>query len=74
MEVVAPLENDPILLGRLIRSFRHLELQNPSIISYFRQIQDGATIQEEEQEEQDEEHDEEQGEEQEEEQEEELYT
>ena len=71
MEVVAPLENDPILSGRLIRSFRHLELQNPSIISYFRQIQDGATIQEEEQ---DEEQEEEQGEEQEEEQEEELYT
>merc|ERR1712074_486978 len=30
MEVVAPLENDPILMGRSIWSFRHLELQNPS--------------------------------------------
>ena len=29
MTVVAPLENDPILLGRSIRSFRYLELQNP---------------------------------------------
>ena len=36
MEVVAQLENDPILSGRSIRSFRHLELQNPSIISDFR--------------------------------------
>ena len=33
MEVVAPLENDPILSGRSIQPFRHLELQNPSIIS-----------------------------------------
>ena len=31
MELVVPLENDPILSGRSIRSFRHLELQNPSI-------------------------------------------
>ena len=38
MEVVAPLENDPILSGRLIWSFRQLELQNPSIISDFRDI------------------------------------
>jgi len=30
MEVVAPLENHPILSGRSIRSFRYLELQNPS--------------------------------------------
>ena len=36
MEVVAPLENDPILLSTLIGSFRYLELQNPSIISDFR--------------------------------------
>ena len=33
MEAVAPLENDPIMSGRSIRSFRHLEHQNPSIIS-----------------------------------------
>ena len=31
--VVAPPENDPIMLGTSIRSFRHLEHQNPSIIS-----------------------------------------
>ena len=36
IEVVAPLENDPILLGRSIWSFRHLELQNPSIILDFK--------------------------------------
>ena len=29
MEVVAPLEKDPILSGRSIWSFRHLELLNP---------------------------------------------
>ena len=34
--VVAPLKNDPILSGRSIRSFRHLELKNPSITSDFR--------------------------------------
>ena len=33
-----PLANDPILSGRLIRSFRHLECQNPSIISDFIRI------------------------------------
>jgi len=32
---VAPLINDLILSGRLIRLFRHLELQNMSIISDF---------------------------------------
>ena len=32
-EVLAPLANDPIMLGRPIRSFRHLEHQNLSIIS-----------------------------------------
>ena len=32
-ELVAPLANDPIMSGRLIQSFRHLELQKPSIIS-----------------------------------------
>ena len=36
MEVLAPLENDPLLSGRSIRLLRHLELQNPSIISDFR--------------------------------------
>ena len=36
MGVVEPLKNDSILSGRSIRSFRHLELQNPSIISDFR--------------------------------------
>ena len=30
---MAPLANDPIMLGTSIRSFRHLEYQNPSIIS-----------------------------------------
>ena len=30
---MASLANDPIMLGRLIRSFRHLEHQNPSILS-----------------------------------------
>ena len=32
---VAPLKNDPILSGRSIRSFRHLEHKNLSIISDF---------------------------------------
>ena len=32
-EAVAQLANSPIMLGRLIRLFRHLERQNPSIIS-----------------------------------------
>ena len=57
MEVVAPLENDPILSVRSIRSFRHLELQNPSIISDFRhrsrmvqQFRNGGTEEEEEEE------------------------
>merc|ERR1712105_144551 len=35
MEVAAPLKNYPILSGRSTGSFRHLELQNPSIISDF---------------------------------------
>ena len=30
-EVLVPLANDPIMLGRLIRLFRHLEHQNLSI-------------------------------------------
>ena len=33
-----PLKNYLILSGRLMGSFRHLELQNPSIISDFRHI------------------------------------
>ena len=33
MEAVALLENDLIMSGTSIRSFRHLEHQNPSIIS-----------------------------------------
>ena len=33
--MAAPLKNDPILSGRSTGSFRHLELQNPSIISDF---------------------------------------
>ena len=33
--VVAPLTNDPILLGRLIQSFRHPELQYPSTGDHF---------------------------------------
>ena len=36
MGVAAPLKNDLILSGRSMGSFRHLELQNPSIISDFR--------------------------------------
>ena len=32
-EVLAPLANDFIMWGRSIKSFRHLEHQNPSIIS-----------------------------------------
>ena len=48
--MVAPLKNDPILLGRSIWSFRHLEHQNPSIISDFRHRQDGAIKSEKEQE------------------------
>merc|ERR1712105_126678 len=35
MEVAAPLKKYPILSGRSTGSFRHLELQNPSIISDF---------------------------------------
>ena len=33
MEAVALLANDPIMSGTSIRSCRHLEHQNPSIIS-----------------------------------------
>ena len=41
-EAVLPLANYPIMLGRLIRSFRHLEHQNPSIISDSKKIIDGC--------------------------------
>ena len=36
--VVVPLENDLILMSRLRGSFRHLKLQNMSIISGFRHL------------------------------------
>ena len=32
-ETLVPLANDPIMKKRSIRLFRHLEFQNPSIIS-----------------------------------------
>ena len=32
-ELLAKLANNPIMLGRLIQLFRHLEFKNPSIIS-----------------------------------------
>ena len=32
-ETEGPLSNDPIMSGRLIQSFRHLQCQNLSIIS-----------------------------------------
>ena len=51
MEVVAQLENDPILSGTLIRQFRHLELQNPSTIADFRDRR-GKSEEEEQEEEQ----------------------
>ena len=38
------LANDPIMSGRLIRSFRHLQCQNPSIISDFIGINVGCKI------------------------------
>ena len=54
---MAPLANDPIMSGRLIRSFRHLELQYLSIISdsigrvrMVQQFQRNGTEQEEEEE------------------------
>ena len=36
-----PLENDPIMLGTSIRSFRHLEHQNPSNSIEFSSLPDG---------------------------------
>ena len=41
---MAPLANDPIMSGRLIRLFRHLQCQNPSIISDFIGINVGCKI------------------------------
>ena len=55
MEMVAPLEIDPILLGTSIRQFRHLELQNPSTIADFRDRQEKS--EEEQQQEQQEQED-----------------
>ena len=46
--MVAPLKNDPILLGRLIQSFRHLEHQNLSTIADLRET--GKSEEQEEQE------------------------
>ena len=34
-EVMVPLANDPIMLGRSIQSFRYLEYENPSVIVDF---------------------------------------
>ena len=53
MEVAAPLKNYPILSGRSTGSFRHLELQNPSIISDF--INRNRMVQKSEKQEQEEE-------------------
>ena len=55
MEVVVPLENDPILWGSSIQSFRHLELLNLSSIAYFRDIQGKSEEEEEQQQEKEEE-------------------
>ena len=58
MEVAAPLKNYPILSGRSTGSFRHLELQNPSIISDFINRQSLVQKSEEEEEEQEQEQEE----------------
>ena len=34
-EALGPLANVPIMLGRSIQSFRHLEHKNPSILSNY---------------------------------------
>ena len=39
---MVPHENDPIILGRLIWLFRHLECQNMSVISNFIGIPNGG--------------------------------
>ena len=57
--MAAPLKNYPILSSRLIKSFRHLELQNPSIISDFINRQSLVQKSEEEQEQEQEEEQEE---------------
>merc|ERR1712105_30264 len=59
MEVAAPLTNYPILSGRSTGSFRHLELQNPSIISDFINRQSLVRKSEEEEEQEEEEQEEE---------------
>ena len=48
--MVVPLKNYPILSGRSIRSFRHLELLNPSTIADFRDRQEKSEEEQEEQE------------------------
>ena len=48
MGVMAPLENDPILSGRSIQSFRHLGLLNPSTIADFRYRYEKSEEEEEE--------------------------
>ena len=55
---MAPFANDPIMSGRLMQSFRHLECQNPSIRLY-RQKKDGGIIPEEQEEQEDKEEQEE---------------
>ena len=52
MEVVAPLENDHILSGTLIWSFRHLEIQNPSTTANFRDRWEKSEEEQQQQEEQ----------------------
>ena len=41
-EALAVLANDPIILRRLIQLFRHLECQNPTIISEYIGIPNGS--------------------------------
>ena len=48
MGVMARLENDPILSGRSIQSFRHLGLLNPSTIADFRYRYEKSEEEEEE--------------------------
>ena len=52
MEVMVPLENDSILSGTPIWSFRHLELQNPSTIADFRDRREKSEEEQQEQEQQ----------------------
>ena len=53
MEVVAQLKNYTILSGRLIWSFRHLELLNPSTIADFRDRLEKSEEQQQQEEEED---------------------